>query len=85
MSGGWGRRAAGKVDRNQGEDDALIRAIGDQLGTGFDYTQWQRTHKPKSRSPVIKQKSATPTFFDVSGENMFVYWSPQSHTPKKYS
>lgn len=40
--GGWGRRAAGKVDKKL-EDDALFKEIGGQLDADFDYTQWQRS------------------------------------------
>lgn len=40
--GGWGRRAAGKVDKKL-EDDVLFKEIGGQLDADFDYTQWQRS------------------------------------------
>lgn len=39
---GWGRRAAGKIDKKL-EDDALFKEIGGQLDADFDYTQWQRS------------------------------------------
>ena len=50
MPRGWGRRAAGKIDRKL-EDDILFKEIGGQLeASNFDYSQWQRTGRSPTRA-----------------------------------
>lgn len=52
---GWGRRAAGKIDRNQFSQDELLMTLGGQFNVDFsDYDQWTRTTKPKPKSKVVK-------------------------------
>ncbi|XP_064611549.1 uncharacterized protein C20orf96-like [Liolophura sinensis] len=52
---GWGRRAAGKIDRNQYGQDELLMTLGGQFNVDFsDYDQWTRTTKPKPKSKVTK-------------------------------
>ncbi|XP_013404453.1 uncharacterized protein C20orf96 [Lingula anatina] len=61
MPGGWGRKAAGRIDRTQFGDDELLKSLGGEYNVDFtDYAQWQRTglqavheHAKKSASGLV--------------------------------
>ncbi|XP_046562874.1 uncharacterized protein C20orf96-like isoform X2 [Haliotis rubra] len=58
MSGGWGKRAASRIDRKQFEQDDLLKSLGSQFNVDFSgYDQWQRRSKvvqPVQRPPATK-------------------------------
>ncbi len=59
MPGGWGKRAAGKIDRKL-EDDVLFKEIGGQLeASNFDYSQWQRSGRSPTRA--TRRRPPPPT------------------------
>ncbi|XP_064640391.1 uncharacterized protein C20orf96-like isoform X2 [Lineus longissimus] len=55
-AGGWGRRAAARIDKTQTADEELLKSLGEQID--IDYTQWQRTSQPEvivqPRPPRLK-------------------------------
>ena len=75
--GGWGRRAAGKIDRKL-EDDELFKEIGGQLDeSNFDYSQWQRSKAkvPTTRRPPPPQKKDLINAFDRPMTGIVYYLS----------
>ena len=55
-TGGWGKRAATRIDRTQFEHDELLKSLGTQFNVDFTvYEQWQR--QTKVVRPFVKQSS----------------------------
>lgn len=59
MPGGWGRRAAVRIDRTQFGEDELLKSL--EANVGFsDYAQWQRTGLEALQSQSRKTDPLTP-------------------------
>ena len=80
--GGWGRRAAGKIDRKL-EDDILFKEIGGQLeASNFDYSQWQRSGRSPTRAatgrrpppPAPKRDALSALDRPVTGKYIMSVW-----------
>lgn len=56
MAAAWGKKAVGKIDRSQFENDELLKSLGNQLNVDFSkYDQWQRKERVM-RPPAPKKK-----------------------------
>ena len=56
MAAEWGKKAMGRIDRSQFENDELLKSLGNQLNVDFsNYDQWQRKEK-KLRPPAPSRK-----------------------------
>ncbi|XP_041376226.1 uncharacterized protein C20orf96-like isoform X3 [Gigantopelta aegis] len=63
-TGGWGKRAATRIDRTQFEHDELLKSLGTQFNVDFTvYEQWQR--QTKVVRPFVKQTSVSEGTFTV--------------------
>ncbi|GFN94192.1 GTP-binding protein rem 1, partial [Plakobranchus ocellatus] len=57
MAAAWGKKAIGKIDRSQFENDELLKSLGNQLNVDFSkYDQWQRKERVM-RPPAPKKKA----------------------------
>jgi len=67
MAAEWGKKAMGRIDRSQFENDELLKSLGNQLNVDFsNYDQWQRKEK-KLRPPAPSRKlQDIPMTFKVS-------------------
>ncbi|XP_067651516.1 uncharacterized protein C20orf96-like [Haliotis asinina] len=72
MSGGWGKRAASRIDRKQFEQDDLLKSLGSQFNVDFSgYDQWQRRSKvvqPVQRPSATKDDVSFTVGFSKSDD-----------------